>query len=312
MKIVFMGTPDFAGEALKSLINSQHQIAAVLTQPDKPKGRGNKLAPPPVKEIALENRIPVFQPQRIRDAESLQILKDIQPDIIVVAAYGKILPQEILDLPTYGCVNIHASVLPKYRGAAPIHWAVVNGEKETGITIMQMDTGMDTGDILLVEKIEIPQSADSGEIFQKLAVTGSSLIIKALEKIEKGELNPIKQKESEATYAPVLTKEDELLEWNMKARDVFNKIRGMNPWPGVYTFFRGERLKIQKSNLLDIEKLSGTEPGEITDFLPEGIVIATAEGFLALEVVQPAGKKQMNHKDFINGYKVKKGEVLGK
>ena len=307
-----MGTPDFAGEALKALINSKHQVAAVFTQPDKPKGRGNKLTPPPVKEVALENEIPVFQPQRIRDAESLQILKDIQPDIIVVAAYGKILPREILDLPLYGCVNIHASVLPKYRGAAPIHWAVVNGEKETGITIMQMDTGMDTGDILLVEKIEISASADTGEIFQKLAVTGSSLIIKALEKIEKGELNPIKQEESEATYAPVLTKEDELLEWNMKAEDVFNKIRGMNPWPGVYTFFRGERLKIQKSNLLDIEQLSSAEPGEITDFLPEGIVIAAAKGFVALEVIQPAGKKQMNHKDFINGYKVKKGEVLGK
>lgn len=312
MRIVFMGTPDFSGEALKSLLNSEHEVVAVFTQPDKPKGRGKKLSNPPVKTIALEAGIPIYQPTKIRDSESLKVLKDLNPDIIVVAAYGKILPKEMLELPPYGCINIHASILPKYRGAAPIHWAVINGEKETGITIMQMDEGMDTGDILLIGKIDIPEDAHTGEMFERLATLGGKLLIEALDQIKEDNIVPIKQNNNEATYAPMLTKDDELIQWNMSARNLHNKIRGMNPWPGVYTFFRDERLKIHKSSLIEENCLTKGKPGEIIDFSSAGILVATENGLLALEKVQPAGKKQLDFKDFVNGYKVNKGEVLGK
>lgn len=312
MKIVFMGTPDFAGEALKALLESEHQVLAVFTQPDKPKGRGNKLSYPPVKEIALDNGLPVYQPVRIRDEESLSLIKELSPDLIVVAAYGKILPKELLNVPKFGCINIHASILPKYRGSAPIHWAIINGEKETGITIMQMDEGMDTGDILLIDRTEISEDENTGDLFQKLAILGGKLLLEALKKLENDQIVPLKQNNDEATYAPMLKKEDELLNWDMSALDLHNKIRGMNPWPGVYTFFRGERLKIQKSLLIDEEKDTGYTPGEIIDITSEGIYIATLKGIIALVTVQPAGKKQLDSKDFVNGYKVIKGELLGK
>lgn len=312
MKIVFMGTPDFAGEALRALLESKHQVLAVFTQPDKPKGRGNKLSYPPVKEIALDKGLPVYQPARIRDEESLSLIKNLSPDLIVVAAYGKILPKELLNIPKFGCINIHASILPKYRGSAPIHWAIINNEKETGITIMQMDEGMDTGDILLVDKIEISEDENTGDLFQKLAILGGKLLLEALNKLEKDGIVPLKQNNDEATYAPMLKKEDELLNWNMSALDLHNKIRGMNPWPGVYTFFRGERLKIQRSLLIDEKKGTGYTPGEIIDITSEGIYIATLKGIIALVTVQPAGKKQLDSKDFVNGYKVIKGELLGK
>lgn len=312
MKIVFMGTPDFASEVLKSLLESEHQVLAVFTQPDKPRGRGKKISYTPVKEMALEAQIPIYQPRRIRDEENLEILKQINPDVIIVAAYGNILPKEILDLPPYGCINIHASILPKYRGAAPIHWAIIKGETETGISIMQMDEGMDTGDVLLLERIEISEEADTGEIFAKLASLGSKMIIEVLEKIKDGKLIPVKQKEEEATYAPMLTKKDELLDWDMSSKDIYNKIRGMNPWPGVYTYFRGDRLKIQKSILIDEKQVIEYKPGEIIDFSEEGIFIAANPGTIALKIIQPAGKKQLNFKDFINGYQISRGELLGK
>lgn len=312
MKIVFMGTPDFAGEVLDSLLQSEHEVLGVFTQPDKPKGRGKKMMFPPVKEIALEAEIPVFQPTRIRDEEVLKTLKEIGPDVIIVAAYGRILPKEILDLPHYGCINIHASILPKYRGAAPIHWAIINGEEETGVSIMQMDEGMDTGDILLTEKIEIYKDSDTGELFQRLASLGGKMIIETLEKLKNNKIIPIKQNEKEATYSPMLTKEDELLDWNMPAKDIYNKIRGMNPWPGVYTYFRGQRLKIQKSILLEENKNTGLEAGEIIEFSSQGILVSAKPGIIGLEIVQPAGKKQLNFNDFINGYKINPGEILGK
>ncbi len=311
MKIVFMGTPDFAGEALKALLKSKHNVTAVFTQPDKPKGRGNKLSYPPVKEIALENSLPVHQPVRIRDEESLKLIKELDPDVIVVAAYGKILPKELLEIPKFGCINIHASILPKYRGSAPIHWSIINGEKETGITIMQMDEGMDTGDILLIDKLEISENDSTGDLFQKLSILGGDLLLKALDGIEAGKISPVKQKNEEATYAPMLKKEDELIDWHIPSKDLHNKIRGMNPWPGVYTFFRGERLKIQKSILISEDKETGLTPGEIIDISPGRILVAAKKGITSLVTVQPAGKRQLDSKDFVNGYKVIKGELLG-
>ncbi len=312
MKIVFMGTPDFAGEVLISLLKSEHEVLGVFTQPDKPKGRGKKMMFPPVKEIALEAKIPVFQPTRIRDEEVLKTLKEIGPDVIIVAAYGRILPKEILELPPYGCINIHASILPKYRGAAPIHWAIIKGEEETGISIMQMDEGMDTGDILMTEKIKIHEDSDTGELFQRLASLGGKMIIDTLEKLKDNKIVPKKQNETDASYSPILTKEDELLDWNMPAKDIYNKIRGMNPWPGVYTYFRGQRLKIQKSVLVEEEKDTGLETGEIISFSSQGILVSANPGIIGLEIVQPAGKKQLSFNDFINGYKINPGEVLGK
>lgn len=320
MKIIFMGTPDFAGQALKDLLESRHQVLAVFTQPDRPRGRGKKVSFTPVKEIALEAGLPVYQPKKIRDPEIIEKIKELDPDIIVVAAYGRILPVDILNLPRHGAINIHASLLPKYRGAAPIHWALINGEEKTGVTIMQMDEGMDTGDMLLKKEIIIDQAANTGDLFNQLALLGGQALLEALDAIEKGQLEGEKQNEDEATYAPMLAKEDEILDWQMPASDLVNKIRGMNPWPGVYTFFRNQRLKIHKASLADsyqVQVLSNIEensvrPGLIAGFGQEGILLATGQGFILLESLQPAGKKAMDHTDFINGYQVHEGEVLGK
>ncbi len=321
MKIIFMGTPDFAGQALKDLLKSKHQVLAVFTQPDKARGRGKKISFSPVKEIALEAGLPVYQPLKIRDQENIDLIKELAADIIVVAAYGRILPLEILNAPRYGSINIHASLLPKYRGAAPIHRALIEGEKTTGVTIMQMDEGMDTGDMLLKGEIDIPPEANTGHMFEELAILGGSLLLEALDLIEEGKIEAEKQKEEEATYAPVLTREDELLDWQLPADLLANKIRGMNPWPGVYSFFRGQRLKIHQVSLPDDlffeetamkeKRLQNLLPGTIAGFSREGILLKTGQGFLLLKSLQPAGKKTLDHADFVNGYQVLEGEVLG-
>lgn len=321
MKIIFMGTPDFAGQALKDLLESRHQVLAVFTQPDKARGRGKKVSYSPVKEIALEAGLPVYQPLKIRDQENIDLIKKIGADIIVVAAYGRILPLEILNSPSYGSINIHASLLPKYRGAAPIHRALIEGEKTTGVTIMQMDEGMDTGDMLLKEEIDIPPEANTGYMFQELAVLGGKMLLKALDLIEEGKIKAEKQNEADATSAPMLTREEELLDWQLPAETLANKIRGMNPWPGVYTFFRGQRLKIHQAALpadisleeasLDEKEVKDFLPGSIVAFNQNGILLKTGQGLLLLKSLQPAGKKTMGHKDFVNGYQVLEGEVLG-
>ncbi len=310
MKVVFMGTPDFAAETLKAIISSEHTCLAVFTQPDKPKGRGKKVQMSQVKELALDHDLPVYQPQNLHDGEALAILEEIGAEAIIVAAYGKILPESILSLPKYGCINVHASVLPKYRGAAPIHWAIINGEKETGITIMQMDAGMDTGDILQIQKTEISHAITTGDLYQRLAKMGGELLSDTLTKLEKGEITPLKQIDDDATYAPLLTKEHEKINWENSAADIYNTIRGMNPWPGVFTVFRDQRLKIISAKMLT--RHFDRPPGEVVDFTEEGIIVATGEGSILLSIIQPAGKNQMPAKDFKNGYQVKKGELLGK
>lgn len=313
MKIVFMGTPDFAAASLQAILNSKHQCQAVFTQPDKPKGRGKKIQMSAVKELALASGLPVYQPAKLRDGKAMAVLQELAPDAIVVAAYGRILPQEILDLPRYGCINVHASILPKYRGAAPIHHAIINGEKESGVTIMQMDAGMDTGDILMLEKIKISPEMNTGDLYERLAVTGGSLLIKTLDELEKGTLSSQKQNESQATYAPMLSKEDEVIDWRQPAINLHQKIRGMNPWPGVHTMFRGQRLKIQEACIplsKDVKPAKTWVPGEVINTSEEGLLVATGQGQILLRQVQPAGKKIMPATDFVRGYQIKEGEIL--
>ena len=259
MRIVFMGTPDFAVPCLQAVLDDGHEVCGVFTQPDKPKGRGYTLTPPPVKELALKYNLPVYQPNSLRTGEAYEILKELAPDLIAVVAYGKILPKEILDLPPMGCVNVHGSLLPKYRGAAPIQWAVLNGDKVTGVTTMFMAEGMDTGDILLTEETEIPENETSGELFDRLKDMGARLLVKTIHGLEKGELTPIPQNEAEATHAPMLSKELSAIDWNTSAWEVHNKVRGLSPWPTAHTMFRGKRMKVLETEVFP-EK--NGEPGK--------------------------------------------------
>ena len=244
MKIVFMGTPDFASGALEALIAAGHEITAVYTQPDKPKGRGKEVQMTPVKVVALEHGIPVYQPRRIREAEEVEILRQIPADIFVVAAFGQILSQEILDMPKFGCVNIHASLLPKYRGAAPIQWAVIDGEEKTGVTIQQMNAGIDTGDILYTKEYVLDPKETGASLFDKLMVIGAEAIVEALPLIEAGRITPIPQNEAEATHAAKLTKQLGEMDFSKSAAELERLVRGLNSWPSAYTFFRGKQLKI--------------------------------------------------------------------
>lgn len=249
MRIIFMGTPEFAVPSLKALYTSGHEIAAVVTQPDRPKGRGHKLTPPPVKLAAQEAGLHVYQPVRIRDPEFIDTLKRVSPQLIAVVAFGQILPKDILELPVYGCINVHASILPKYRGAAPIHWAVINGETETGVTIMQMDEGLDSGDIILSEKIPVSPEDTTGTVHDKLAGLGAQLLVKAVQLISEGRAERIPQDHGAATYAPLLNKDTEKIDWAKSAVEICNLVRGLNPWPGAYTLLRDKILKIwQASN----------------------------------------------------------------
>ena len=307
MKTVFMGTPDFAVPPLHALIEAGYEVAAVVTQPDKPKGRGKTLLPTPVKEEALMHEIPVYQPQRVRkNPEFLETLKEIDPDIIIVAAFGQIIPKEILELPKFGCINIHASLLPKYRGAAPIQQAVIDGEKESGVTIMQMGEGLDTGD--MISKIIIPLAQDEtgGSLFGKLAQAGAELLIKTLPSIEQGTAEREKQPEESPTpYAAMITKQMGLMNFSKPAEELERLVRGMNPWPSAYTFINGKTLKVWKC------KVSGEQtdaiPGTVFLTDKEGIHVACKDGTLILTEVQLEGKKRMNAEAFLRGYHIEKG-----
>lgn len=299
MKIIFMGTPDFAVSSLKALIASEHEVCAVFTQPDKPRGRKMIMTPPDVKVCAIENNIPVFQPNTLRDGKALEIIKEYNPDVIVVAAYGKILPKEIIDYPKYGCVNIHGSILPKYRGAAPIQWAVINGEKETGITTMLMNEGLDTGDILMIEKTEISVDDTTSSVFERLACIGADLILKTLDKLQKGELTPQPQDDSLATYASMLDKNISNIDWNKSAFEVHNLIRGLYEWPIAHTFFNGKKMKIYKSSL---SKLSG-KAGTVLSLDP--LTVACGDGSVEIFELQLEGKKRMDYKSFLLGHPIK-------
>lgn len=309
MRVVFMGTPDFAVPTLQALVQAGHDVAAVVTQPDRPRGRGKKETAPPVKVAAQTFQIPVFQPQRVKDPEFIDVLKKITPEIIVVVAYGRILPPAILNLPVYGCINVHASLLPKYRGAAPLHWAVMNGERETGITIMRMDEGMDTGDVLLMEAVPVSEQDNVGTVHDKLAALGAGLLLKGLELAGRGELAGTPQ-EGEPSYAPMLKAEDEIIDWGRPARHLFNQIRGMDPWPGARTVFFGRVLKIWQAVVVD-EGDQGHIPGQVLDAGRQGIMVGTGQGRLLLKEIQLQGGRRMSAADFVRGNPLPAGTVLG-
>lgn len=325
MRIVFMGTPDFAVPSLEILHQAGYEIAGVYTQPDRPAGRGNKLRASSVKQAALKLGLPIFQPERIKSAEAVEQLRQLRPDCIIVAAFGQILSKEILSIPQFGCINVHASLLPQYRGAAPIHRAVLNGDKVTGITTMYMDEGLDTGDILLQTEIPIGENDSVGYIHDRLAEAGAELLIETLKMITNGTMKRIPQSE-DYTYARMLTKEDELLDWNKEAVRIHNNIRGLNPWPGAYTFFRGEKVKIWQSKIInklserkkqDIneETLKGSSeaivPGTFLAITEEGFVCSTGKGYVEIIEVQPAGKTKMKARDFVNGKRIQPGDIFG-
>lgn len=305
MRIVFMGTPDFAVPSLNQLIEDGHEVVGVFAQPDKPKGRGYKLTPPPVKEAALKHNIPVYQPSKMRDGEALSILQELKPELIVVVAYGKILPKEILELPPKGCINVHGSLLPKYRGAGPIQWSVINGEKITGITTMYMGEGLDTGDMLLKEETPIEENETYGELHDRLSVIGAHCLGETLKQLEQGKLTATKQNDAEASYAPMLDKEIARLDFTKPARELHNQIRGMSPWPVAYTTLNGTLLKIHRA----VVSAESGEPGTLLD--KKRMIVACGEGSLEFLEVQMAGSKRMSAADFLRGKQLAPGQKLG-
>lgn len=310
MKIVFMGTPDFAVPSLNALFGAGHEVQAVFCQPDKPKGRGNKITPPPVKVAAAEKNVPVYQPVSLKNGgeEFIEILRDLAPDCIVVAAYGKILPKAVLDIPKYGCVNVHGSLLPKYRGAGPIQWAVLNDEKTTGITTMLMGEGLDTGDMLLKCETEIGENETAAELFDRLADMGAELLLTTLEKLEKGEVTPVPQNEDEASYAPMLSKELCPIDFTKTARQVHKQICGLSDWPCATTTVEGKRLKVYRSEIVDGK--SNAVPGTIVK--AKDFTVACCDGLVRFTEIQAEGSKRMKTADYLRGKPVKEGTVLGK
>ena len=309
MKIVFMGTPDFAVGALEALVEAGHDVVAVVTQPDKPKGRGKEMQQTPVKECALKHNIDVFQPVKIKTPEAVEVLRGYGAELFVVAAFGQILSKEILDMPKFGCVNIHASLLPKYRGAAPIQWAILDGEKETGVTIMQMNEGLDTGDMLT--KVVVPiEDTDTGEsLFDKLAEAGAKLLIETIPQIEAGELTPQPQDDSLSTYAKMIKKEMGLIDWKKEAVVLERLVRGMNSWPSAYTHFNGKTLKIWETEIEEGNR--NMAPGMVAEVTKNSIKVQTGQDLLVLKQIQLEGKKRMDVASFLLGYKVEPGTVLG-
>ena len=310
MKIVFMGTPDFAVPSLKALYKAGHEVQAVFCQPDKPKGRGMKLVAPPVKETALENGTPVYQPNSLKNGgeEFIKVLEDLDPDCIVVAAYGKILPKSVLDIPKYGCVNVHGSLLPKYRGAGPIQWAVLNDEKTTGITTMLMGEGLDTGDMLLKSETEIGENETAAELFDRLADMGAELIVETLDKLEKGEVTPVAQNEAEATYAPMLTKELSPIDFSKTAREVHKQICGLSDWPCATTLINGKRVKVYRSVIA--EGKSNKPAGTVVNV--KDLTVACGDGLVRFTEIQAEGSKRMAVADYLRGKPIAEGTVLGK
>lgn len=308
MNIVFMGTPDFAVPALEALYKSKHNIAGVFSQPDKPVGRKQVLTPPPVKAFAVQNGLSVYQPNSLKNDDSYELIQKLNPDIIIVAAYGKILPKNILDFPEYGCVNIHASLLPKYRGAAPIQWAVINGDKKTGITIMKMAEGLDIGDMILVDKTEIGENETSAELFDRLAEQGAVSLLKALDMLENGSVEFTSQDDALSTYAVKITKALSPIDWSKSASEVHNLVRGLQTWPCASTIIDGKEFKIHKT-VLSLK--TGNKPGEIVD--NKGVLTVCCGDGCCVDVleIQPQGKKKMDIKSFFAGNKLELGTVIG-
>ena len=308
MRVVFMGTPDFAVPTLETLIKN-HEVVGVVTQPDKRKGRGKAMAFSPVKEKALEHDIPVYQPVKVREEEFVATLRGLNPEVIVVAAFGQILPESILNMPKYGCINVHASLLPKYRGAAPIQWSIIDGEKETGVTIMYMEKGLDTGD--MIEKVVVPiDKKETGEsLHDKLAAAGGPLLLDVLSKLEKGTAVRTPQKEEDSCYAKMLTKDLGKIDWKKDAAAIERLIRGLNSWPSAYTAFHDKTLKIWDA---DVEEENGNaQPGTVVRVTSESIFVQTGNGLLKLNEVQIQGKKRMPVKAFLLGHKIETGTIFG-
>lgn len=308
MKVVFMGTPEFAVPTLQALID-HHQVIGVVTQPDKQRGRGKKVQFPPVKEKAVEYDLPVYQPVKAREEEFVSVLRDLNPDVIVVVAYGQILPESILNIPKYGCINVHGSLLPKYRGAAPIQWSVLDGEEKTGITTMYMEKGLDTGDMIDKVELTLDPKETAGSLHDKLMVMGADLLLETLEKLENGTAVRTKQDDSLSCYAKMLTKDMGQVDFSKSAVEIERLIRGLNPWPSAYTSMDGKIMKLWDADVTPYD--GDAEPGTIVDVTKEAIVAATGEGALALKEIQLAGKKRMKVSAFLLGYHVETGTKLG-
>lgn len=314
IRIVFMGTPDFAVPSLRVLLEEGYQVAAAVTQPDRPKGRKRVLTPTPVKEEAEKHGIPVFQPERMRREEAIRHVAEYAPDLIVTAAFGQMLPKAVLDMPKYGCINVHASLLPKYRGGAPIHHAVMAGEPETGVTLMYMAEGMDTGDMISKVTVPITDADNTGNLFEKLAYEGAELLRRTLPELIAGRVEAVAQDHGAATVAPNIKREDELINWNRPAREIFNQIRGLSPWPVAYTTWNGENFKVwaaKPPGKDGAHVVTGKEPGTVLAIEEAGLQVATADGSIWLTEVQPSGKKAMPVSEFRKGTAMTAGTILG-
>jgi methionyl-tRNA formyltransferase len=307
MRVVFLGTPEFAVPSLDALVAAGHSVLAVFTQPDRPKGRGQQLAESPVKQSALRLGVPVFQPERIRRPESFEQLGSLDAELMVVVGYGQIIPQSIIDLPRHGILNVHASLLPKYRGAAPIQWAIANGETTTGVTIMQIDAGLDTGDMLAKASTEIGPDETAPDLSSRLAPIGAQLLIDTIGAIERGTAHREKQNDSEATLAPILKKDDGRVNWTTPARQINNRRRGFTPWPGAYTTFRGQPLSLLRTEAVEDKSLLPA----VVRVDGKKLLVGTGDGALAISEVQPGGKKRMSAEAYINGYKPQNGDRMG-
>jgi len=308
MNVIFMGTPGFAVPTLEKLHESKHNLVLVVTQPDKPSGRGKKLKKSEVKETAEKLGLNIFQPDKIKKQENIDLLKSYNPDVIVVVAYGQILNKEILTLPKYGCINVHASLLPKLRGAAPLNWAIINGETKTGITTMQMDVGLDTGDMLLKSEVEIDENINVGELHDILMHKGAELLIETLDKLEKNELTPKKQDDSLSSYAPILNNENRKINWNLPAKSIHNLIRGLSPWPAAYFTLDEKTVKVYSSSYINDD--SDYEPGYVIKANNEGIFVKAKDGIVILKEIQMPGKKKMPVEAYLRGNKFPEKIIL--
>ena len=308
MRVIFMGTPDFAVPSLEALL-TKHEVVLVVTQPDKPKGRGKKMVPTPVKACALEHGIPVLQPEKVKEPEFVEQLRSYEPDLIAVTAFGQILSEPILEMPKYGCINIHGSLLPKYRGAAPMQWSIIDGEKVTGITTMYMAKGLDSGDMLLKAEVEITDEDTFATIHDKMAVTGANLLLDTLDQLEAGTLERIPQDHDAATYAPMITKETGHIDWSKNRQDIINLIRGLNPVPAAYTIYEEEVLKIFGASLSDVQANSAAN-GEIVAVVKKGFVVKCGDGCLLITEVQARGGKRMMTDAYLRGHAMKEGILL--
>lgn len=312
MRVVFMGTPDFSVGTLRELVKAGHEVVGVVSQPDKPKGRGKSLMPTPVKEAALELGLPVYQPKKVREPEFIEILRKLEPEVIVVVAFGQIIPQEILDLPPYGCINVHASLLPKYREAAPIQWAVIDGEPQSGVTIMKMDAGLDTGDMITKVVVPIAEEETGGSLFDKLSAAGARLLVDTLPSLTNGTAVYEKQPEESPTpYAAMIQKQMGNIDWNRPAVEIERLVRGLNPWPSAYTKLKGKTLKIWKAQVIEeSENDAALAPGTVIQADTHGLYVKTGQDILNITELQLEGKKRMDTPAFLRGYTVETGSVL--